>query len=181
MAKRRYKPKQKAEKRQEWHIWEDDTWQVSTGRLVPPPGRPRKVKSLFLHVAEKIPFEALGAVQSEFTRNRWKREGVYIAHDSMGFARYVGRGNVFARLRARRRAAPKELTYFSFYIVANKNHEREIETLMIRLGGAHLHFNSRKKRVDIQPGSLRDYEAGTRFIERRYRWGRKKRARKRAL
>jgi len=168
MAKKSQR-KQRCLKRMEWSIWEDDTWTVKTGRLVPPPGRPRKVNSLFRHVAEKIPYEALGAVQHEFKTNRWKSEGVYIAHDSMGFARYVGRGRVFARLRARYRKSSLELKYFSFYIVSNKNHEREIETLMIRLGGAHLHFNTQKKRVDIQSGNIRDYEAGTRFVERRRR------------
>lgn len=179
MAKKRTTRKQRSQKRLAYRVWENDTWVVNTGRLVPPPGRPRGVKSLFVHVAEKIPYEALEEVRKEFRSNGWKREGVYIAHDSMGFARYVGRGHVFNRLRARWRAAPLELRYFSFYIVANKNHEREIETLMIRLGGAHLHFNSRKKRVDIQAGNIRDYEAGTRFVERQRRRGRKSNGRRR--
>ncbi|MFB3431816.1 MAG: hypothetical protein ABL309_12915 [Phycisphaerales bacterium] len=173
MAKKR-NVKQQARKQLEWRIWDDDQWVVNTGRLIPPPGRPRKVKSLFRHVAEKIPFEALNDVRREFREHGWQTQGVYIAHDSMGFARYVGRGHVFNRLRARYKAAPLELAYFSFYIVINKNHEREIETLMIRLGGAHLHFNSRKKRVDTQPGNIRDYEAGTRFVERQRRRGKAK-------
>lgn len=163
--------KQKSRKQAEKTIWQDDTWVVKTGRLIPPPGRPRSAVSLFQHVAEKIPYDALAKVQRKFRDKRWESEGVYIAHDSMGFARYVGRGQVFNRLRARFREAPLELRYFSFYIVAKKNHEREIETLMIRLGGAHLHFNTRKKRVDIQPGNIRDYEAGTRFVERQRRRG----------
>jgi len=154
-------------KRTTWEVWRDETWIVRLGRLVPPPGRPRKTAPLFKHVAEKIPYGALNAVHDEFKERDWTTAGVYVAHDSMGFARYVGRGDVFARLKARRRAAKLELVYFSFYIVANKNHEREIETLLIRIGGAHLHFNSRKKRVDIAAGSVLDYEAGTRFVERR--------------
>ena len=170
MAKKAQR-KQKARKQAEWTIWQDDHWVVKTGRLVPPPGRPRKVRSLFRHVAEKIPYGALDDVRREFRSHRWDSEGVYIAHDSMGFARYVGRGQVFARLRARLKAAPLELAYFSFYILTNKTYEREIETLMIRLGGAHLHFNERKKRVDIAAGRIRDYEAGTRFVERRRRRG----------
>lgn len=165
--------KQQSTKRTEWQIWSDDKWNVNTGRLVPPPGRPRRTKSLFRHVAEKIPYDALDAVRKEFKDNDWASEGVYIAHDSMGFARYVGRGKVFPRLKARKKAAPDELAYFSFYIVASKNHEREIETLLIRLGGAHLHYNTRKKRVDTAPGSIRDYEAGTRFVERQKRRGRR--------
>ena len=168
--KKRRTRKRKARKQTEWRrIWEDDKWFLNTGRLVPRPGRPSGVKSLFRHVGEKIPFEALSAVRKEFKDNGWDSEGVYIAHDSMGFARYVGRGRVFARLRARYNAQPLALKYFSFYIVTNKNHEREIETIMIRIGGAHLQFNERKKRVDIQAGSLRDYEAGTQFVERRRR------------
>ncbi len=165
--------KQKVTKRiEQRRIWEDDQWVVNTGRLVQPPGRPRKTKTLFRHGAEKIPYEALNTVRKEFHDQGWETEGVNIAHDSMGFARYVGRGMVFSRLRARLRNAPLELKYFSFYIVANKSYEREIETLMIRLGGAHLHFNERKKRVDIQPGNIHDYEEGKRFIERKRRRGR---------
>ncbi len=176
MAKRSDR-KQKATKRTEQRIWEDDRWVVNTGRLVPPPGRPRKTKSLFRHVAEKVPYESLDGVRKEFRRRGWETTGVYIAHDSMGFARYVGRGNVFDRLKARIKKSPLELVYFSFYIVANKNHEREIETVMIRLGGAHLHFNENKKRVDIRPGNIRDYEAGTRYVERQRRRGRRRKHR----
>jgi hypothetical protein len=91
----------------------------------------------------------------------------------MGYARYVGRGDVFARLAARFKAHPKELAYFSFYLVAEKKHQREIETLLIRLGGAMLHFNDRKKRVDISPGDLRDYEPGTSYVERQMKKGKK--------
>jgi len=171
MAKRS-RPKQAAKKEVEGPIWQDDRWVVKTGRLVPPPGRPRKTKSLFRHVAEKIPFEALDEVRKEFRDRGWASEGVYVAHDSMGFARYVGRGKVFDRLRVRFREAPLALKYFSFYIVTSKKHEREIETLLIRLGGAHLHFNERKKRFATETGSIMDYEAGTRFVERRPRRGR---------
>jgi hypothetical protein len=81
----------------------------------------------------------------------------------MGYARYVGRGAIFPRLKARLKAQPLELKYFSFFVVADKPHEREIETLLIRAGGPHLHFNSRKKRIDIKAGNVRDFEAGTDF------------------
>lgn len=170
MAKKKQR-KKPAQKRTKWILKLDDVpnWQIAMGELVPPPGRPSKVRSLFKHVAEKIPFEFLSVVRKEFRLNKWGTEGVYVAHDSMGYARYVGRGNVFARLHRIYTQNPLELCYFSFYIIANKNHEREIETVMIRLGGAHLHFNSQKKRVDIRAGNIRDYEAGTKFIERRRR------------
>jgi len=167
--------KKPSTKRVDWEIWADDLWSVKTGRFVPAPGRPNGVTSLFRHVAEKIPYDAIDDVRKEFKSNGWASEGVYIAHDSMGFARYVGRGQVFNRLKARKKAASLELAYFSFYIVANENHEREIETLMIRLGGPHLHFNDRKKRVDIRAGNIRDYEPGTRFVERQRRRGKSKR------
>lgn len=100
------------------------------------------------------------------------RSGVYIAHDSMGYARYVGRGDIFTRLKFRRRAQRAELHYFSFYVVLDKKHEREIETILIRAAGPQLHFNSRKRRVDVQPGDVRDFERGTVFFARQGRRGR---------
>jgi len=90
----------------------------------------------------------------------------------MGYARYIGRGDIFARLEARFRAQPLELMYFSFYVVENLKHEKEIETLLIRAGGPQLHFNERKRRIDIECGNVRDFQAGTRFYERRKRRGR---------
>lgn len=167
--------KGKARKQTEGRVYEDDTWIVNFGRLVPPPGRPHGTKSLFRHVGEKLPYECLDEVRKLFKARDWDSEGVYIAHDSMGFARYVGRGQVFNRLKARHKQQPLELAYFSFYVVANKNHEREIETVLIRLGGAHLQFNERKKRIDITAGAVKDYEAGTRYLQRQRRRGRKPR------
>jgi len=155
-------------------VWQNDTWSIISGKLVPGRGKPTGGRSLFSHVAEKIPFEALDAVRKHYEKEGHARNGVYVAHDSMGYARYAGRGDVFNRLKARKKAENLELYYFSFYIVASKKHEREIETLMIRLGGAHLHFNARKKRVDIQPGMIQDYEPGTHFIERQKRRGKVK-------
>ena len=105
--------------------------------------------------------------------------GIYVAHDSMGTPRYIGRGNIFGRLASHRKAHHHELVYFSFYVVAEKIHEREVETLLIRAAGPSLLFNERKKRVDIEPGNIRDYEAGTIFYERQHRRGRRaKRARR---
>ena len=149
-------------------------WKVKWGRLVPRPGRPDKAKPLLKWVGEKIPYEALPATKKLLEKEGAGKEGVYVAHDSMSYARYVGRGDVFKRLAARKKAHPSELAYFSFYIIAEKQHEREIETLLIRLGGAHLQFNERKKRLDTSPGDLRDYEAGTKYVERQRKKGRKK-------
>ena len=91
----------------------------------------------------------------------------------MGCPRYIGRGNVFSRLALRKRRHPLELAYFSFYIVSTKKHEREIETLLIRAASTLLHFNEKKKRIDISPGSVRDYEPGIRFYERQRKKGKK--------
>lgn len=38
--------------------------------------------------------------------------GVYMAHDSMGVARYGGRGNIFHRLMAHERKYRRELVYY---------------------------------------------------------------------
>jgi hypothetical protein len=82
------------------------------------------------------------------------RNGVYMAHDSMGYARYIGRGAIFARLRARAKAQELELKYLSFYVVKQQKHEREIETLLIRAAGPMLQFNTKKKRLTISAGSI---------------------------
>ena len=161
----------------EWDtVWSDHQWSVKYGKLVPSPGFPGKIKSLFKWVGEKIPFEALSEVKAMLLDADVDLNGVYMAHDSMGFARYVGRGHVFHRLQARKRAYPNELVYFSFYLIADKKHEREVETLLIRLGGAHLQFNDRKKRIDISPGNVRDYEAGTCYVERQRKKGKARKA-----
>ena len=91
----------------------------------------------------------------------------------MTYARYIGRGNIFQRLAVHKDAL--ELKYFSFYVVEDKKHEREIETLIIRAAGPLLQFNTKKKRLSISVGSIKDYEAGTLFFERRYKRGAKRR------
>jgi hypothetical protein len=89
-----------------------------------------------------------------------------IAHDSMGWPRYVGRGNVFRRLDRIWRIHRAELCFFSIYTIESKKHAREIETLLIRAGGSLLSFNTRKKRHDTATGWISDYEAGTAFAQR---------------
>jgi len=154
-------------------IWSSPQWTVRFGNLSPGPGRPEAVPRLFQVVGEKLPLEAIHAVNRYLRDLGISRSGVYVAHDSMGYARYIGRGRIFSRLRARWRAQILELKYFSFYVVRDKKHEREIETLLIRAAGPLLQFNTKKKRVSISAGNLRDYEAGTLFFERRYEWGKK--------
>ena len=91
----------------------------------------------------------------------------------MGYARYIGRGKIFSRLRACLKSHKPEVKYFSFYAVEEKKHEREIETLLIHVAGPLLQFNTKKKRVTISPGSIQDYEAGTKFFERQDKKGKK--------
>ena len=168
MAKKSTKKKPATKRIVDKKVWEDGPWQVQRGRLVRRPGHPGKVQSLFSIIAEKLPFDSLNSVREqvlELTKGK-PPEGVYIAHDSMGCPRYIGRGRIFARLKARLKAQPLELRYYSFYVIRDKKHEREIETLLIRAASPLLHFNEKKKRVDIKAGLITDYEAGTRFFRR---------------
>jgi len=156
-------------------VFKGELWNVQFGELKRHQGNPGRTGHLFRVIGEKLPYEALAAVKKHVKEHAeekgFKSNGVYIAHDSMGFPRYIGRGNIFARLKARKDAQELELVYFSFYVVSEKKHEREIETLLIRAAGPLLQFNTRKKRVDIMPGNIRDYEAGTFFYERQYKKG----------
>ena len=157
-------------------VFSDRLWTVHFGTLNRSKGRPESVQSLFSVLGEKLPFEALKNVRTELKRRSLLRTGVYVAHDSMGYARYVGRGNIFARLLARQSAQHLELKFFSFYVVRDKKHQREIETLLIRAAGPMLQFNTRKKRLDLSAGSISDYEAGTLFFERHYKKGKQRKA-----
>lgn len=148
-----------------------ELWNVQFGELKRHQGNPGNTEHLFRVIGEKLPYEALSAVRKHVMEKGFGANGVYIAHDSMGFPRYIGRGAIFSRLKARQDAQILELMYFSFYVVSEKKHEREIETLLIRAAGPLLEFNTRKKRVDIMPGNIRDYEAGTFFYERQYKKG----------
>jgi len=143
------------------------------GELTRPAGRPPSTKSLFKVVGEKIPDEFLADVKNKIRKEGLPITGVYIAHDSMSYPRYIGRGNIFGRLDARKRLNLLELRYFSFFVVEEKIHEREIETIMIRAAGPLLDFNRRKVRNDIEAGDIRDFESGTKYIERQYKRGRK--------
>jgi hypothetical protein len=126
---------------------------------------------LFKVVAEKLPYGSLREVKKHMRANSFPEQGVYVAHDSMGCPRYIGRGSIFPRLARRKRQQHHELTYYSFYVVSEKKHEREIETLLIRAAGFLLEFNDRKKRVGIAHGNVRDFEAGTLFYERQHKRG----------
>jgi len=148
-------------------------WTVWFGKLVPSRGRPEKVASLFKVVAEKIPFECLSAVEKDMKEEELPLSGIYLGHDSMGAVRYAGRGKIFNRLRACQKLHPLELPYFSLYVISDKKHEREIETLVIRATSHVLIFNQRKKRATLAPGNITDYEGGTYFYERQRKKGRR--------
>lgn len=164
----------KRTKRVKATVWQNAIWKVVHGKLVRAPGRPSASVSLFRVVGEKLPYDALGPVGKQMSDLGLPKTGVYVAHDSMGFARYIGRGRIFGRLRSHKRAHPLELAYFSFFVVEDKTHEGEIETLLIRASSPLLEFNSQKKRVDIHAGNVRDFEAGTAFFERQYHRGKRK-------
>ena len=167
--------KAKATKRMKETVWQGKKhWTVRFGELARGRGRPSKIRPLFLAVGEKLPFEAIDKVRKHLISNKIPQRGVYIAHDSMGTPRYIGRGDIFGRLKTHHKTHIHELLYFSFFVVQDRMHEREVETLLIRAAGASLFFNDRKKRVDIAPGNVADYEAGTLFYERQHRKGRKK-------
>ncbi|MGA2085870.1 MAG: hypothetical protein ABSG60_10155 [Terracidiphilus sp.] len=168
------KKKAKLTKRVSEKVFTDnETWTVQYGELKRGKGRPGGAQHLFNVLGEKLPFTALQDVKKHVLKQFPKPQGVYVAHDSMGCPRYIGRGNVFARLESRWKAKPLELCYFSFYLVSEKKHEREIETLLIRAAGFLLEFNEKKKRVGISHGNINDYEAGTFFYERQRKKGKR--------
>jgi hypothetical protein len=159
-------------------IWKDTRWNVVAGELKRARGRPAAIKSLFLAVAEKLPFDSIDEVQRTLKKWGIGLEGVYLAHDSMGVARYGGRGRIFNRLKSHKKKYRDELFYFSFYIIKNKNHEREVENVILRTAGTQLSFNQRKVREGIERGNVADYEAGTCFFERQGRRGKKRQVRR---
>jgi hypothetical protein len=76
----------------------------------------------------------------------------------MGVARYGGRGDIFNRLATHKRDYQKQLQFFSFYVIANKTHEREIETVILRAAGSQMTLNTRKIACGLHPGNIADYE-----------------------
>lgn len=163
-------------KKEVWaSLWQGDGWNVVSGRLKQRVGRPFKSSHLFYVVGEKLPFESFGQVRKqvrEFLDERGvERNGVYMAHDSMGVARYGGRGQIFARLASHKKKYPKQLLYFSFYIIRNKQHEREIETAILRAAGSQMLLNQKKIAQGLDTGNIADYEPGTYFVQRQRKKG----------
>jgi hypothetical protein len=125
-----------------------------------------------------LPFDCLGGIKTKMKAEAEHLEGVYLAHDSMGVARYGGRGQIFTRLAAHKTKYPDQLLYFSFYVIANKAHEREIETAILRAAGPQMTLNVRKVGRGIETGAILDFEPGTKFFERQRPRGPKKRTMK---
>jgi hypothetical protein len=153
-------------------VYSSAEWSVTAGELKHT-SQSRKTDHLFKYVAEKLPWDSLDQVLAYLRARNVNRQGVYLAHDSFGVARYGGRGRIFQRLRQHKKKYPRELVYFSFYIIENKTHEREIENVILRAAGPQLVLNQRKVRDGIDPGSNLDYEPGTKFFRRRYARGSK--------
>lgn len=154
-------------------LWSDTEWTLRVGSLNAGPGAAGGVKRLFRVVGEKIPFDAIKKANEYLRDHEIGRQGGYVAHDSMGYARYIGRGRIFNRLRACRDHHPLEVKYFSFYVVQQKKHEREIKTLLVCAAGPLLQFNTKKKRTTLSASRIKDYEAGTKFFECQLKKGKK--------
>ena len=181
MAKRLRKPKSSNKKSSrkvvdDGGVWSKVGWTVVKGKLKHPRGRPRKTTPIFAVVAEKIPFVALKSVKQKMLQYHQPITGVYFAHDSMGVARYGGRGQIFLRLDSHKKKYPRELVYFSFYVIKAKNHEREIETAILRAAGPQMVLNTRKVQAGIERGDVNDYEPGTVFFERQQTRGKRGKA-----
>jgi hypothetical protein len=160
-------------------IWSDEDWLVKPGTLAKGPGRPPTTNHIFEYIVEKLPFASLNKVRNEILKSEKKPpQGVYLAHDSMGVARYGGRGAIFSRLATHKRDYQKELQFFSFYVIANKAHEREIETVILRAAGSQMTLNTEKVAFGLHPGNIADYEPGTHFFERQSVRGRRAKTRK---
>lgn len=155
-------------------VYTDAEWKVSVGELKLTERGGRKPDHLFKYIAEKLPWASLTKVGTYLKSLGVKREGVYMAHDSFGVARYGGRGRIFTRLRNHKRKYTRELVYYSFYIIENKTHEREIENVILRAAGPQMVLNQRKVRDGIDPGWVSDYEPGTKFFRRLYGRGTKR-------
>ncbi len=172
MAKRRRKPR-RSKRVYGDVVYQDDDWFVLAGELRPTASHAGS-DHLFKYLAEKLPWASLSKVSNHLKRLNVKRQGVYMAHDSFGVARYGGRGNIFSRLRNHKRKYPRELVYYSFFIIESKTHERDIENVILRAAGPQMLLNQRKVRDGIDPGAVGDYEPGTRFFRRKYARGTKR-------
>ena len=80
-------------------VCENDHWTIVMGELKRSRGRPNNTQPIFKMIGEKIPFVFLNQVENKRSEAKRSTNGIYIAHDSMGYPRYIGRGKIFARWR----------------------------------------------------------------------------------
>jgi hypothetical protein len=86
-------------------VWSDagELWLVVRGKLSKVhKGRQKRQDHtrLFRVIGEKLPKESLEKVWLDQKSRGLPLTGVYMAHDSMGAPRYIGRGQIFWRLRS---------------------------------------------------------------------------------
>ena len=151
-------------------LWEGNKWRVDSFRLrKKEAGKGAPPKPMFCYVGEKLPFEALEATQKKMKEMYGQRvvNGVYIAHDSVGEARYIGRGDIFGRLKSHKKKYDLELQYFSFYVLKDKKIERQVETILIHAVGVGLLFNTKKIRSANETHDPNDFEEGTVYFHRK--------------
>jgi len=149
--------KAKATKSIQERVWHDTSWVVSRGVLKRRRGRPENVKPLFLVVGEKLPFASIDAVGKQVGQRIGSRSGVYVAQDSMGYARYIGRGKIFTR---RRRLGRIERTCSC--TTRSTSSSRALTGVRLNpcsyvRAGPLLEFNTRKRRANIEPGDVYDF------------------------
>jgi hypothetical protein len=146
-------------------------------------GRPRPIKSwpraatksvsLIPVRGRKATFRMFAGCEIRNGANRSNDKGRLPGSRFNGGGTIRGRGQIFNRLTAHKKAYPDQVMYFSFYVIANKNHEREVETAILRAAGPQMILNTKKVGDGIEPGDVRDYEPGTEFFERQRIRGRK--------
>jgi hypothetical protein len=160
------------------NVWKDDGIKVVYGRIARKGKGNISRSNLFKCIGEKLPMTSLDEVCEHLKKELGKKkrtslQGVYMAHDSFGVARYGGRGQIFVRLSSHRKKYDS-LIYYSFYIIEKKANEHEVETALLRAAESQMLLNKRKVRQGSKPGSVYDYRIGTRFFQRQKVRGRRK-------
>jgi len=155
------------------YVWDEGARCIRAGKLRSLQGRPRKVSPLVSVVGEHLPFASILDVQRhlcERTRKCWQQLlGVYMIHDKKGVVRYAGKGMIFGRLRSHKKKYGDKVTRFSFYLIPDRRHRDEIETLMLR--GLHLTENKQKNRTSTYTRAILSFCPGIHFYQFRGKAG----------
>jgi excinuclease UvrABC nuclease subunit len=112
-------------------------------------------------------------------RSAWEElpkniSGVYVLFDSSETARYVGISNdIRARLGTYFQGNKPEdnrkrqvTVTFSVFMVKNRNHARELESLLVHVFGDALYNRRKIRRFGVRP-NMQDNEAGTLLLKRK--------------